>query len=96
MEQFAQGLNDVGGLYDRMTMSPDAFRPLFSYQKQAISRQQFKALYKYERSEPGDNRRTGEDDTIFSFESFLQAVEGELKCSDVSALIIIALQPLVT
>ena len=75
IEQFKEGLNDVGGTWNKVHFYPKEFQPLFTELPVALTRDTFKSLYIIEWSPEGSNRRHKEDETIYCFELYLKKIE---------------------
>ena len=74
--QFREGLNSIGGLYEKIVSCPDCFRPLFTNEGEVpLTFEILKSVYKVNWSERGSNSRFWEEETIYAFESFLLECE---------------------
>ncbi|MEQ2168770.1 hypothetical protein GOODEAATRI_018174 [Goodea atripinnis] len=75
IEQFIDGFNSCGFLWETVKTSWRTFQKLFTKGDEALTRAEFKALYDVNWSDQGSNRRDAEEETMFSFESILNTIE---------------------
>lgn len=92
IKQFCNGLDDVMGMWTTIQQNPRQWKALFcdDIKNQKLTKSCFEALYKINWSEPGSNKRSKEEDTIYSWEVFLQDVnDEEVDCTFKDILIFI-------
>lgn len=75
--QFQEGLNIVCGLWQEIKRSPLTWMPLFCHKKEPLSREQFSEMIEFIRSPDGSNKKIQEEDTIYSWEIFLQDIHNQ-------------------
>ncbi|KAK3725848.1 hypothetical protein QZH41_020584 [Actinostola sp. cb2023] len=75
IQQFENGLNDVGGLWNLIQLNAEEFYSLFTFVPTEMSRSAFKSLCKIDWSPVGSNKRQREDATIYCWELFLKQIE---------------------
>ncbi|XP_077981079.1 G2/M phase-specific E3 ubiquitin-protein ligase-like isoform X2 [Glandiceps talaboti] len=75
VNQFSQGLDDVGQLHKLMKSNPRQFMPLFVSAGEKVKRAEFKELYTVAYSEEGGNRKIKEEATVYSFEIYIEELE---------------------
>ncbi|MED6256394.1 hypothetical protein ATANTOWER_025181 [Ataeniobius toweri] len=75
IEQFIDGFNSCGVLWETVKTSWKTFQKLFTKGDEPLTRAEFKALYDVNWSDKGSNRRDAEEETMFSFESILNTIE---------------------
>jgi len=63
-------------MWDLIATNTDQFLPLFCHQPKALSKNDMDKMVQYDLSDLGSNQRVLEDDTVYSWEYFLQDVEG--------------------
>jgi hypothetical protein len=73
--QFTTGLNELN-LWNYVKKEPESFKPLFCYAPKPLTKETFFELCQPNFSDVGSNKRADEMDTIYSWELFLQDVEG--------------------
>ncbi|XP_042268207.1 uncharacterized protein LOC121897638 isoform X1 [Thunnus maccoyii] len=76
--QFTEGMNAFGKLWDLVTENWIAFLPLFTNMQEPLSKAAFKAIFSYNYSSRGTNRRDAEEDTIYSWEMVLNMIEDKV------------------
>ncbi|XP_022099747.1 uncharacterized protein LOC110984172 [Acanthaster planci] len=72
IKQFCEGL---GPMYDQVKRSPGATAQLFVYTNNNLRKADLKKTYTITYSLEGSNNRTQEEDTMYSFETFLLECE---------------------
>ncbi len=75
MLQFQQGLNDVGKLWDKVIMAPDAYRYLFINRDAQLNVNDIRPLFKFHHSEQQQVLEK-EEETVYCWEEFLRKAEG--------------------
>ncbi|KAL0993874.1 hypothetical protein UPYG_G00115040, partial [Umbra pygmaea] len=75
MKHFTDGLNAWGNLWEVVKANYIAFQPVFTDMPVPLTRHCLKSMFKVNYSTRGTSRREQEEDTIFSWEVFLQMVE---------------------
>ncbi|MEQ2158334.1 hypothetical protein AMECASPLE_036482 [Ameca splendens] len=77
IEQFIDGFNSCGFLWETVKNSWRVFQKLFTKGEELLlTRAEFKALYDVNWSDIGSNGRDAEEDTMFSFQSILNTIAG--------------------
>jgi len=76
VNQFTEGMNAFGNLWDLVRNNWIAFLPCFTNMRSPLTKSSFKAIFKYEYSPRGTNHREKEEDTIYSWELVLNIIEG--------------------
>lgn len=77
INQFTEGLNSCGKLWDTVKSNWIDFLPIFTKTNKRISRSSFRALFEINWSENGTERREQEKETIYYWELVLKMIEGE-------------------
>ena len=75
IEHFKTGLNNVGGLWNKVHLYPKEFQSLFTVVPMALSRAIFKSLYTIQWSPEGSNKKS-EEETIYCWELYQKHIEG--------------------
>jgi len=70
-------MNEVCGLFSIMKANANTCLPLLSKKMAPLKKQEFMDLFETKWSDQGSNRRNLEEETIYSWEIFLQDIEGE-------------------
>ncbi|XP_034072357.1 uncharacterized protein LOC117546280 isoform X3 [Gymnodraco acuticeps] len=78
VNQFTEGMNAFGNLWDLVRNNWIAFVPCFTNMRTPLTKSSFKAILKYEYSPRGTNHREKEEDTIYSWELVLNLIEDKL------------------
>ncbi|KAJ4935254.1 hypothetical protein JOQ06_016790 [Pogonophryne albipinna] len=78
VNQFTEGMNAFGNLWDLVRNNWIAFLPCFTNMRTPLTKSSFKAIFKYEYSPRGTNHREKEEDTIYSWELVLNLIEDKL------------------
>ena len=78
INQFTDGVNAFGELWDIVKANWIAFLPLFTNMQEPLSKEAFKAIFVYSFSSRGSNHREAEEDTIYCWEMVLNMIEGTL------------------
>ncbi|KAJ4918582.1 hypothetical protein JOQ06_027622, partial [Pogonophryne albipinna] len=78
VNQFTEGMNAFGKLWDLVRNNWIAFLPCFTNMRTPLTKSSFKAIFKYEYSPRGTNHREKEEDTIYSWELVLNLIEDKL------------------
>ncbi|KAK5918883.1 hypothetical protein CgunFtcFv8_022826 [Champsocephalus gunnari] len=78
VNQFTEGMNGFGNLWDLVRNNWIAFLPCFTDMRTPLTKSSFKAIFKYEYSPRGTNHREKEEDTIYSWELVLNLIEDKL------------------
>lgn len=72
---FLNGINSMNGMWDVIKEHHTSFIELFCHVQKSLGQREFRQLYKIMWSEEGSNKRIEEEETIFAWELFLQAIE---------------------
>ena len=89
INQFKKGMNEIGSFGDIVLSKTKVFDEILSDEVDELTLQSFKKLYKVCYSEVGSNSREREEQTMYSFELFLQDLsEGEIPGLSLSDLLI--------
>ncbi|KAI9541253.1 hypothetical protein NQZ68_032257 [Dissostichus eleginoides] len=78
VNQFTEGMNAFGNLWDLVRNNWIAFLPCFTNMRTLLTKSSFKAIFKYEYSPRGTNHREKEEYTIYSWELVLNIIEDKL------------------
>ena len=76
VEQFCSGINRVGGLWDLIMKDPLPWEDAFC-KRRSVSKKFFIEEMEIQYSPDGSNRRKEENETVYSWEIFLQDIEGK-------------------
>ena len=74
--QFCSGMNKVGGLWDLIMKDPLPWEDAFC-KRRSVSKKFFIEEMEIQYSPDGSNRRKEENETVYSWEIFLQDIEGK-------------------
>ena len=74
-QQLVDGLNSVNGFGHVVAKNIDAFQSIFCAEKQDLIAKYFTRMFTYCRSIIGSNKSLLDEDTIYSFEFFLESCE---------------------
>lgn len=74
--EFTAGLNDVGELWTTVCQHPNSWKALFCFKPQPVTKVEFEQICHVNLSEEGSNRREAEELTVYSWEVFLQDIQG--------------------
>lgn len=74
INQFKTGMDDVAGFWQLVAANSTQFKTLFCHQCLSLNKEQFQSLFKINFSEEGSNKRFFEEETMYSWELFLQDV----------------------
>lgn len=89
IHQFKRGMNEIGGLGDIVMSNAKVFDEILSDEVDDLTLVAFNKLYRACYSEVGSNRREKEQQTMYSFELFIQDLaEGEIQGLTLSELLI--------
>lgn len=77
INQFTEGLNSCGNLWDIVKINWIDFLPIFTKTNERLSRASFRALFEISWSAEGSKRREDEEETIYYWELVLKMIEGE-------------------
>lgn len=77
INQFTEGLNSCGNLWDIVKINWIDFLPMFTKTNERLSRASFRALFEISWSAEGSKRREDEEETIYYWELVLKMIEGE-------------------
>ncbi|KAL7884210.1 hypothetical protein AOLI_G00069800 [Acnodon oligacanthus] len=75
IDQFAEGLNSYGRLWDMVKANWIDFLPIFIDMNEPISRASFRALFQINWSTEGTKKRQEEEETIYYWELVLKMIE---------------------
>ncbi|MCI4381193.1 hypothetical protein PGIGA_G00248760 [Pangasianodon gigas] len=75
INQFTEGLNSCGKLWDIVKTNWKDFLPIFTKTNKKISRSSFRALFEISWSAEGTKRREEEEETIYSWELVLKMIK---------------------
>ncbi|KAL7377198.1 hypothetical protein ABVT39_023665 [Epinephelus coioides] len=78
IQQFTEGMNSCGRLWDTVKRHWKAFQKVFTQEQGPLTRSAFRALFKVQWSDEETNHRDAEEDTVFSWECLLNTIEGVL------------------
>jgi hypothetical protein len=78
IQQFTRGIDSLGTLWQTVKENAAKFKPLLCTAPQALDKAQFERLCVYDRSPEGSNNRIAEEQSIYSWEMFLQDIEGRI------------------
>ncbi|KAK0147047.1 G2/M phase-specific E3 ubiquitin-protein ligase [Merluccius polli] len=78
INQFTDGINTFGKLWDIVKENWIAFLPLFTNMQEPLSKAAFKAIFSFNYSSRGSNRREAEEDTIYCWEMVLNMIEDKV------------------
>ncbi|KAI4821606.1 hypothetical protein KUCAC02_007204 [Chaenocephalus aceratus] len=78
VNQFTEGMNAFGNLWDLVRNNWIAFLPCFTDMRTPLTKSSFKAIFKYEYSPRGTHHQEQEEDTIYSWELVLNLIEDKL------------------
>lgn len=84
INQFTQGLNSCGKLWDLVKINWIDFLPVFTKTSERISRSSFRALFEISWSAQGTKMREEEEETINYWELVLKMIEGECHLLEIS------------
>ncbi|XP_053374839.1 G2/M phase-specific E3 ubiquitin-protein ligase-like [Mercenaria mercenaria] len=73
--QFKEGVNELNNMWDLIQMYSHLFKQLFCYPAVPLKKEDFDEMMEPTYSEPGSNMRSKEDDTMYSWELFLQDIQ---------------------
>ncbi|XP_064626032.1 uncharacterized protein LOC135486853 [Lineus longissimus] len=76
LDQFIQGLQSIGGLFDLMMKNPEGFCSVMCGEKESLTRQKLRALLSISFSKD-KTRKKDEGTAIYLFEVFLKKCEDE-------------------
>ena len=76
VEQFCSGINKVSGLWDLIMKDPLPWEDAFC-KRRSVSKKFFIEEMEIQYSPDGSNRRKEENETVYSWEIFLQDIEGK-------------------
>ena len=79
--QFTDGMDEVFGLWKIMKANAKTCIALLCHKPTPLSKYTFMALFETKWSEEGTNSRSEEQDTIYSWEIFIQDIEGNCNAS---------------
>ncbi|XP_061168356.1 uncharacterized protein LOC133180090 [Saccostrea echinata] len=74
INQCKTGMDDVAGFWKLVAANSTQFRSLFCHQCLPLTKEKFESLLKINFSDEGSNKRSQEEDTVYSWELFLQDV----------------------
>lgn len=77
INQFTEGLNSCGKMWDLIKANWIDFLPMFTKTGERISRPSFQALFKISWSEQGTKSREEEEEIIYHWKKVLKMIEGE-------------------
>lgn len=77
INQFTEGLNSCGKMWDLIKANWIDFLPMFTKTSERISRPSFQALFEISWSAQGTKRREEEEETIYHWKQVLKMIEGE-------------------
>ncbi|XP_052283280.1 uncharacterized protein LOC127880088 [Dreissena polymorpha] len=83
ISQFCDGMNDVNGAWSMVTTHEDLFQRMFCYKPEMLCGDHVINLFQVNYGLQGSNDRSLEDTSIFGWELFLQAIEGNYFHKDV-------------
>lgn len=72
-------MDDVAGFWKLVAANSTQFKTLFCHKCLSLNKEQFQSLFKINFSEEGSNKRSFEEETMYSWELFLQDVCGILE-----------------
>lgn len=72
INQFKMGMDDVAGFWQLVAANSTQFKTLFCHKCLSLNKEQFQSLFKINFSEEGSNKRSFEEETMYSWELFLQ------------------------
>ncbi|XP_076866557.1 uncharacterized protein LOC143517694 isoform X2 [Brachyhypopomus gauderio] len=75
VEQFKQGINSCGKLWETVERYLKAFQCLFTHTEEQLTRAAFRCLFDIFWSDEGANNKEAEEDTIFAWECLLNSVQ---------------------
>ncbi|XP_017323374.1 G2/M phase-specific E3 ubiquitin-protein ligase isoform X2 [Ictalurus punctatus] len=75
INQFTEGLNSCGNLWDIVKINWIDFLPIFTKTNERLSRASFRALFEISWSAEGSKRREDEEETIYYWELVLKMIE---------------------
>ncbi|XP_041844552.1 G2/M phase-specific E3 ubiquitin-protein ligase-like [Melanotaenia boesemani] len=78
INQFTDGMNAFGKLWDLVRSNWIAFLPLFTNMQEPLSKAAFKAIFTFSYSRRGSNHREAEEDTIYCWEMVLNMIEDKV------------------
>lgn len=76
MNQFIEGMNSCGRLWDTVKRHWKAFQKVFTHEEGPLTRLAFRELFSVQWSDEGTNHRDAEEETMFSWEILLNTIEG--------------------
>ena len=79
--QFTEGMDEVFGLWKIMKANANTCIALLCHKPTPLSKYSFIALFETKWSEEGTNNKSEEQDTIYSWETFIQDIEGNCNAS---------------
>lgn len=77
INQFTEGLNSCGNLWDLVKTNWIDFLPIFTKTSERLSQSSFRGLFEINWSVQGTRKREGEEKTIYYWELVLKMIEGE-------------------
>lgn len=77
IHQYIDGMDSCGNFWQMVARNWRSFLPVFNSTGEKLTRATLRAIFKPLYSQEGSNRRDQEEDTIFSFERWLVAIEGK-------------------
>ena len=76
IDQFTSGMNEVGQFWEIIRDNHEVFKPLFCHSPKQLTKNVIDSLCTYCYSDQGSNRRAVEEQTVYAWELFLEAIEG--------------------
>jgi len=76
-------MNEVGRLWEIITENHASFEKLFCHCPKQLTKDDIDSLCDYNFSEEGSNSRTAEEETVYAWEVFLEAIEGTIIKSNI-------------
>lgn len=77
-------MNDVGRFWDTVTGHPDVFRPEFCNKVMPLTKEVFESICEIDFSVQGSSSRQSENETIYSWELFLQDIDGNYSAAQLA------------
>lgn len=77
INQFTEGLNSCGKLWDIVKANWIDFLPVFTKTSERLSLASFRTLFEISWSDQGTKRRAEEEESIYNWELVLKMIEGE-------------------
>ncbi|KAL7855834.1 hypothetical protein AOLI_G00194380 [Acnodon oligacanthus] len=78
VEQFKQGMNSCGKLWENVERYWNAFQCLFTHTEGPLTRAAFRCLFDVIWSDEGTNNKEAEEDTVFAWECLPNSVQGKI------------------